>query len=135
MNMQGRAKAKLISAAAESVMVRCALMSGKTGITAGTGYDAAKETAYTIQWAGKALRAEPWGARGNDMKTSFARTLCCRIVLKITLAAGGASVSAYGDAPPPQGPCPLPSRARRTGIESRDEERKKGFAERSLWAA
>ncbi len=35
----------------------------------------------------------------------------------------------------PQGPCPLPSRARRTGIESRDEERKKEFVERSLWAA
>ena len=31
----------------------------------------------------------------------------------------------------PRGPCPLPSRARRTGIESRDEERKQCHAERS----
>ena len=76
----------------------------------------------------------------------------CRIVLNISLTAGGTRVSAYGATPPPrrmimrhgggadqtaapQGPCPLPSRARRTGIESRDEERKKGFAQRSLWAA
>ena len=31
----------------------------------------------------------------------------------------------------PQRPCPLPSNARRAGIESRDEERKQRLAERS----
>ena len=61
--------------------------------------------------------------------------LCCRIVLKLSLTGrrrersepwSGAAVRSA-----PQRPCPLPSNARRAGIESRDEERKQRLAERS----
>ena len=50
--------------------------------------------------------------------------LCHRTVLKLSLTAGGTRVSAFGGRPnaAPQGPCPLPSGARLTGIESRDDD-------------
>ena len=70
--------------------------------------------------------------------TERKNSLCCRILLKLSLTAGGAPRQRRMEADrmaAPQGPCPLSGGARLTGIESRDEERKRCHAERSLRAA
>ena len=56
-------------------------------------------------------------------------------MLNISLTAGGASVASLEAKPKAARGVPVSRVFELTGIESGDEERKKGFAERSLWAA
>ena len=60
----------------------------------------------------------------HNSATERKNSLCCRILLKLSLTAGGAPRQRRMEADrmaAPQGPCPLSGGARLTGIESRDD--------------
>ena len=61
----------------------------------------------------------------HNSATERKNSLCCRILLKLSLTAGGAPRQRRMEADrmaAPQGPCPLSGGARLTGIESRDDD-------------